>query len=278
MKRLLIVNADDLGLAHGVSQGILELARSGAVTSASLLMNMPGSLEALTTGRSGGLDVGLHLNISVGAPLSPPASVRGLLDARGRFCGPPEIARRLLRRRLRVDEIETEWSRQIEAALAAGVHPSHLDSHAHVHAWPGLYPLTLRLACRYGIPGVRRGFSGYLVPLWRRSGRKARRERRPATGQPVYQPHHLTVLSGLGRACTQQALASLLRSLPPGVTELICHPGYVDDELRRIDPLTDAREREQAVLASSVFQDLLVRNGVQLVSWAEAATRLRNTS
>src|SRR2546421_500089 len=70
--RLLIVNADDFGLAPGVTQGILELAQCGAVTSTSTMINLPGSKEAVAAARGAGLDMGLHLNICLGAPLWPP--------------------------------------------------------------------------------------------------------------------------------------------------------------------------------------------------------------
>src|SRR5690348_6805658 len=92
--RLIILNADDLGLAPGVTRGILELAQRGAVTSTSLMPNLPGSADALSAARAAGLDVGLHLTICTGAPLSPPSTVPSLLTPDGRFISASELTRR----------------------------------------------------------------------------------------------------------------------------------------------------------------------------------------
>src|SRR5919199_4127486 len=161
-ERLLIVNADDYGLAPGVTRGILELARCGAVTSTSTMINLPGSKDAVAAARSAALDIGLHLNICLGAPLLPPAAVPSLVAPNGRFVRADVITRRRFAGQLRLDEVEREWSAQIERFLACGVRPSHLDSHCHLHAYPGLYRLTMRLAGRYGIPGVRRACAGLI--------------------------------------------------------------------------------------------------------------------
>src|SRR5947208_8581695 len=112
--RLLIVNADDFGLAPGVTRGILELARCGAVTSTSTMINLPGSQEAVAAARSLGLDMGLHLNICLGAPLLPPAAVPSLVAPDRRLVRADEITRWRFAGQLRLAEVEREWSGQIE--------------------------------------------------------------------------------------------------------------------------------------------------------------------
>ena len=270
-ERLLIVNADDLGLAPGVTRGILELARQGIVTSTSVMVNMPGALEALAAAREAGLDVGLHLNICAGAPLSPPERVRSLLDREGRFETAGELSLRFFTGRLRLDEVEREWTAQIKRFLAAGVRPSHLDSHNHLHAYQGLYGLAARLARHYGVPGLRRAYAGYIFqsPRIHALTRVVGRRRRAFPG--IYQPEHFSVLTVLGRLHSPRALLALLRALPPGATELVCHPGHVDDTLRRLDPLTDARERELLLLSRPLVRETLAREGIRLVSWADAS-------
>ena len=270
-ERHLIVNADDFGLAPGVTRGILELARCGAVTSTSTMINLPGSQEAVAAARRAGLDMGLHLNICLGAPLLPPAAVPSLVAPNGRFVRADVITRRRFAGQLRLDEVEREWSAQIERFLACGVRPSHLDSHCHVHAYPGLYQLTLRLALRYAIPGVRRACAGLICHVPRLPGlRRVLRSTR-LTGAAPYQPEHFSVLSWMGLVRHARPLEALLRALPPGVTELVCHPGHVDDELRRVDTLTTPREREWLVLSRPAFRAVLAREGIRLTSWAEAA-------
>lgn len=270
--RLIILNADDLGLAPGVTRGILELARCGVVTSASLIPNLPGSASALSAAREAGLDVGTHLTICTGAPLSPPQAVPSLLRPDGRFIGASELTRRRMTGRLRLDDVEREWSAQIEWFLAAGVRPSHLDTHCHVHAFAGLDALLLRLARHYGVPAVRRAISGYVSPLVRPSIRRRITARRVGMPARPYRGDYFTVLTHL--APLRHPVSWMLRALPPGVTEIACHPGHVDDELRRLDTLTDPREREWRVLMRPSFRALLEREGIQLASWADVAASM----
>ena len=269
--RLLIVNADDLGLAPGVTRGILDLARRGAVTSASLLPNLPGSARALAEAREVGLDVGLHLNLCVGVPLSPPETVPSLLRRDGAFATAGEIARRRYAGWLKLNEVEREWIAQIEWCLAHGARPSHLDSHCQLHGLPGLYHLTLRLARRYGIAGVRAAGAGFILQAPALSRLRVTTRRALGANSSPYQPDYFSVLSVLGQMRSARPLQALLRALPPGVTELVCHPGYVDDELRRLDPLTNRRERELLLLSRPSFQELLLDEGIRLASWAEVA-------
>lgn len=76
----------------------------------------------------------------------------------------------------------------------------------------------------------------------------------------------------MGPARTPRPLHALLHTLPRGVTELVCHPGYVDDELLHIDTLTHAREREWLLLSRPHLWEALAREGIRLVSW-RALTR-----
>jgi len=269
--RFLIVNADDFGLAPGVTQGILELARLGIVTSTSAIVTVPGSLEALAQARQAGLDVGVHLTLCAGAPLLRSHLVPSLVEPGGRFVSAYSIVRRRFSGRLRLAEVEREWAAQVEHVLAAGIRPSHLDSHCHLHSVPGLYRLTLRLARRYGIPGVRRAHSGFILQAPRLPAvRRIPRSGGTPDGHP-YQPAHFSVLTVLGRNRTLRPLEALLRALPAGVTELVCHPGYVDEALRRVDPLTAPRAHELLLLARPHFREALAREGIRLVSWADAA-------
>ncbi len=269
-ERQLIVNGDDFGLSPAVNAGMVELARLGTLTSASLLVTMPGAEESLALARSAGLDVGVHLNICAGRPLSPPDRVPTLLDRTGRFPSAGAVARRYLTGRLRLEEVEREWSTQIERVLAAGLRPSHLDSHCHLHLYPRLWALIHRLARRYGIRGVRGAVAGFILQP---PGLPAARLTlgRTRSRPDLYHPDHWSVLTVQGRARSSVPLDTLLRALLPGVTELICHPGHVDDALRTRDPLSDPREDEWRLLARPHFRDALRRGGIGLTSWKVAS-------
>ena len=98
MHKKLIINADDLGLSRGITDGIVLAHREGILTSASLMVNQPATeyaveqLRCLPT-----LDVGIHLNLCQGSPVLPAKSVPSLVDSTGKFHSPGEMGRRLVR-------------------------------------------------------------------------------------------------------------------------------------------------------------------------------------
>ncbi|HYF94882.1 MAG TPA: carbohydrate deacetylase [Symbiobacteriaceae bacterium] len=125
--RRVIVNADDLGLSEGVSLGIIRAHQTGVVTSATVMMNMPGAVAALELVRPiPTLGIGIHLTLTGGCPVS--GDVPSLTGPDGRFLKLPvltEAARR--------DHLERELRAQVDAFLKLGLKPTHLDSHHHVH-------------------------------------------------------------------------------------------------------------------------------------------------
>ena len=127
--KLLIVNADDFGLTAGVSRGILEAHRRGIVTSTTLLVNReidPALMEEL---KSSGLGFGLHLNLTLGAPVSNPKRIPSLVNGEGRFIRDAREAAA----RAKADEARIEVGAQIDAfRRITGCFPTHLDSHHHV--------------------------------------------------------------------------------------------------------------------------------------------------
>jgi len=150
----LIVNADDLGWTEGINRGIADAHRRGLVTSTSLLANGRAFESGLAVSRNHPeLGVGVHLNLSDGPPTAPAASVPGLLNKAGNLEGGPEsLLLRIAARSLPLDEVEREWDAQIAKIKSAGISPTHLDGHKHVHMLPGLFQVALRLARSTGFP------------------------------------------------------------------------------------------------------------------------------
>src|SRR5262249_51459581 len=102
------------------------------------------------------LSVGVHLNLSDGRPVAQEEGVPSLVTKSGEFWGGPEqLLLKLARRKLAAAEVEAEWDAQIRKGKAAGIEPSHLDGHKHVHMLPGLFPIVLKLAKKHGIGSVR---------------------------------------------------------------------------------------------------------------------------
>jgi predicted glycoside hydrolase/deacetylase ChbG (UPF0249 family) len=279
--RSLVINADDLGLTVGVNNGIFDAHDRGVLTSASVFANARATDDALARAlKRPALGVGCHLTLVDGQPTLSPARVPSLIEDAGRFRGSwkPFIVSCLLGR-ISLLEVEQELTAQIDRIRSAGVALTHLDAHKHVHAYPPIFAIVTRLARRFGVPVVR-------VPFERRPNvhgdatqqRTARnqalmnaamlpwawRDYRHAARAGVRTPHFI------GRAQTgvlsAQALAAMVRGLPPGVTELMVHPGYVDESLARLNTrLLDARADEVDLLTHANTFDLLVDQRITLI-------------
>jgi len=156
--RLLIVNADDYGLSVRTSHTIVELHEVGVVTSTSALVLAPGFAPTarLIAGHPT-LGVGVHLCLVGPDPAVLSAREIPTLVGRGGRLAPSWhwLVPRLLAGRVDPADVERELAAQVEVALAHGLRPTHLDSHQHLHLWPGISTATVNVARRFAIPAVR---------------------------------------------------------------------------------------------------------------------------
>ena len=264
MQRTLVVNADDLGLTVGVNNGIFETHDRGILTSASLMANAPATANAIRRLRSRPtLGIGVHLTLVDGAPMHLPDRVPTLLRDDGRFypSWKPFIVACLMGR-ISMGEVELELTGQIERVIDEGIRPTHLDAHKHVHMYPPVFAIVARLAERFRIPVVRVPYEGTLadVPLalW------SYQDYRIAASHGIRSPQFI------GRAMTGTmtagSLTTALRQLGPGHTELMVHPGYVDDALRQMPTrLLQSRSEEAALLTSQEIAGVLAAERIRLV-------------
>jgi len=279
--RNLVVNADDLGLTVGVNNGIFDAHDRGILTSASVFANAPATTDALRRIRSHpSLGVGVHLTLVDGTPTLSPSSVSSLVDDHGRFRAswkPFIIA--CLRGRVALDEVERELTAQIDRIASEGIRLTHLDAHKHVHAFPPLFAIVVRLAARFHIPVVRVPYELW-SRVWgddhQRHGARiqrlanaamlpwARLDHRAAAAEGVRVPQfvgriHTGVMS-------RRSLEESLRHLGPGTTELMVHPGYVDDALRQTSTrLLSSRAHEVDLLCAISIRSLIHDADIQLV-------------
>ena len=276
--RLLVVNADDLGFAPGVNRGIIEAHDAGTLTSASMMVNAPAFPEGVTLAlsRRPRLGVGLHLNLVAGRPLTDAVS---LTDHRtGAFHSLGELARRAVAGRVRADDVRRECDAQLRALVDAGIIPTHLDSHRHAHALPGILPAVAASAHDAGLHWVRRpldrmslgapGASAKMLVLhaaWRRALVDVDRVHLPLLARAP----HFRGIALQGRSDVEARLLALLDQLPVGATELMMHPGYDDAALAAQDPYRHEREREVAALRSPAVRARLARGDITLLRFAD---------
>ncbi len=288
-RKKLIVNADDFGLTEKVNQAIIKGHQEGIITSTSLLANGRAFDSAVVLAKQfTSLGVGVHLNLTEGAPLSALLGLRGLVNPGGSFrLTPVRLACCLLSGAIKLSSLEGELRAQIEKLLDAGIRPTHLDSHKHIHLVPAIFRVLMRLAVEYGIGGIRcvRERVAYLSRLVRRHRGSLPRilkqylvgltlslvcmPQRPKLRRARLRfPVHCFGITPTGFLDSRH-FQEILECLPEGTTELICHPGTVDEDLQRTPTrLLEHRERElQAILAFET-KETLVRQGIRLISYA----------
>jgi hopanoid biosynthesis associated protein HpnK len=291
MKRL-IVNADDFGLTAKVNQAIIDGHHRGLISSTSLLANGEAFESAVALSRQAPrLGVGVHWNLTEGKPVASSSSIPSLVNGQAFFAGTPGgLWRAIILRRVSAADIERELRAQIEKILAAGIVPTHLDSHKHVHALPVVGKMSIRLACEYGIPAIRCVAEG-----WPALGCLLRRYPRTTTTifRQLLNSCALALISrgwsrqlrraGIARAShfygltptgflDEEILREILHHLPDGTSELMCHPGFVDNALRRTPTrLLEQREKEYQALTRPAIKLLAQDLGIQLVDYRDVA-------
>jgi len=283
--RRLIVNADDLGMSRGTTDGILQAHENGIVTSASLMVNQPASDYAVEQLRYvPKLRVGVHVNLCRGTPLLAAKEVSTLVTKEGRFYPYNEMRWRLWHWAVSPREIEAECRAQIRWMKERGLSPTHADSHDHLH----LVPLAVRPFCRALLAeGIRRTRAprvrcwprdGYLAgafagPIYRRLALTAYVELLQSTafrGLTLpdcvvnYHPRYRRCLDSLGAGWQL-----LLENLPTGTYELTCHPGFFEEGFSETDKLQKRRELEVRILTDPVVRNAIERNGIRLINYAQ---------
>lgn len=248
--RRLVANADDLGRSPGVNAGIFAAHERGIVTSATLMVGFPAAVAAareLTDHPR--LGVGLHVTLSGARPLLPPERIPSLVDGNGDLPRRPDPDWRA-----RPAEIEME----VRAQLArfrdlTGRLPTHLDSHHHSHRLPVVTEVLVKLAHEHGLP-VRRA-SPEVAERLATAGVKTT----DAFVERFY-----------GTEARLDVLIEIFSAMGPGTTELMVHPGLVDDELLDGSTYLEDRERELAILTDPAARAALDEHGIRLVSFEVA--------
>lgn len=251
--RLLIINADDCNLTDGVTRGILRSHDRGILTSTTLLVTLSLSdrtIRELKKRRN--LGVGVHLNVTLGDPLSRRSDVPSLLGPEGRFRRPPDYWKRLPSR----GEVIREYQAQIRLfEKRFSKLPDHIDTHHHLHNHPLFFQAVSSVAKKWEIP-VRRS------RIFQMSESHARYNGLRTTDflfGNLEARFHWQMPSFLG----------LIENLPEGTSEIGCHPGFCDSELRKISSLQGAREKELKLFSDKRLRKRLADLGVELVRFGD---------
>jgi predicted glycoside hydrolase/deacetylase ChbG (UPF0249 family) len=293
--RRLIVNADDFGLTAGVNRAILETHRDGVVSSATLMANGPAFEDAVAKASAApDLAVGCHVVLVDGTPVCASGAVDTLVAIRSAhpesfYSSLSAFAARAMLGGFDRDQLVSEITAQIRKLQAAGVSITHLDSHKHAHMFPEILGAMLRAARICGVHAIRNPF----VPVKAMPARlfKGKRDLLKRYGQVrmlhtfskpfVQQTKRAGLITPDGVVGVIETgvedgdrYGSLLRqtlaSLPKGTWEFVCHPGYLDADLRGAGTrLLESREHERGLLTSLDLRQFLDEHKIALISYRE---------
>ena len=255
--RRLIVNADDFGFTRDVNAGIVEAHRLGILTATTLMATGEAFDDAVRLAReTPSLDIGCHL-VLVGAP-GFPATI-------------PQLVRDLALGRIRIYD---RLVQQVRRIVDAGLKPTHLDTHKHTHLLPPVLEAVARISEEFRIAWVRRPFDFPLQPGG--VGWKNRLMRlMNGSFQHALTRHHCRSTDWFAGfkftgSYRSEDLINVIRALPEGITEFMCHPGHCGDDLRVARTrLKESREEELRALTAPEVRVALADAEVTLVNYRQ---------
>ena len=257
--RLLIINADDFGMCHAINEAIFRALKNGVLRSTTLMVPCPWALHAMhfLAGQPE-IPFGVHLTVISDwvdyrwGPVSPREKVPSLIDKAGYFYNFEHVPEFLAQ--VRLDQLEMEFRAQIEAVLAAGLKPTHLDWHSlRIGGRADIFDVMLRLAREYGV-------------ALRVAGRSWI-EKVQSQGFPTNDYDFLDSYL-LDPADKSARYEQMLRELPAGLSEWAVHPGLDNAELLAIDPDgRHVRQRDFDFLMSQEAKDIVKEEDIILLDY-----------
>jgi predicted glycoside hydrolase/deacetylase ChbG (UPF0249 family) len=269
-----VINADDYGYYNSVSAGIRDAISTGCVTATGIMANgdcLDRQLQALLLVED--VDVGIHLNLTYGCPMSPEMS-KALSCWGGRFPGVLKMARAVATGRIDPEIVKNELIEQIESCKRKGIDILFVNSHEHIHMLPVIYKMTTLLAREYGIPFVRHTSAEWVgIPG---AGAIARNMVIQTLGlmntrQRTDADIRLIGLSQSGKI-NYSYLRKVFSALRLGNNyELMCHPGYFDPAEIRDQRLANYHnwETEFNLLTSNQMRDLCIEFNIDVVRYRD---------
>ncbi|MBI1278852.1 MAG: ChbG/HpnK family deacetylase [Anaerolineaceae bacterium] len=262
--RLLIINADDFGMCHSVTEAIFRSLQQGVVTSTTVMVPCPWASYAMRLlAENPAIAFGIHLTFICDSPAYPwrPLTCRdkvsSLVDETGYFYTFERMDE--FAAQVKLDELEVEFRAQIETVLTANLKPSHLDWHSfRIAKKPEVFDVMFMLAREYGL-----GLRVRERPLI---------EKAQAQGLPTNDYDFLDSYS-LDTATKSASFSRLLRELPAGLNEWAVHPGLGNSELQAIEPYSwHIRQADFEFVTSPEARKVIQQEGIILLDYKPIQT------
>lgn len=274
-KRYLIIHADDAGMSHSANVGTIQGLEQGIVSSASIMMPCPwvNEFAAYCRDNPNG-DYGIHLTLNSEwknyrwGPVAPRELVPSLVDADGYlWSNVGQVAQHT-----KLDEVKLELRAQIDRARQMGIPLSHLDTHmGAVVSRPDLLQAYVELGLEYDLPVLfinsleLESVSGGRTGIDKRNEMQAQLKEK---GLPILD-NLLQFYSGDNEPERRAAYVNALRSLQPGVTQLIIHCGIDNAELRAITTSASRRDDDRRYFTDPDIAALIKEQGIEIITWKQ---------
>jgi len=257
--RLLIINADDFGMCNSVNEAIIRTVMEGVVRSTTLMVPCPWALHAMHFLKDHPeIPFGVHLTVISDwvdyrwGPVTPRGKVPSLINEAGYFYNFEHMPEFLAQ--VRLDQLEMEFRTQIEAVLAAGLKPTHLDWHSlRIGNREDIFDVMLRLAREYGLA---------LRVAGRSWIKNVQSQGFPTNDYDFLDSYLLNPVDKFA------SFDQLLRELPTGLSEWAVHPGLDNSELLAIEPDgKHIRQTDYDFLVSQDAADTVEEEGIILLDY-----------
>jgi predicted glycoside hydrolase/deacetylase ChbG (UPF0249 family) len=266
--KLLIVHADDLGMAHSVNEATIKAFATGLVNSGSIMIPCSWLPEITAFAKANPqADLGLHLTLTSEwrdyrwRPILPSGTVTSLLDPTGYLY----LTEQQAAANIKVEEAENEIRAQVERARKLGIQPTHLDSHmGTLYQSKELFEALLRVARENKLPvRVSKGMHSRMPFL-----------SQLLKADDVVLDNIVSIDQSVKSEDWAKYYTDALVNLPPGVTEFVIHLAHDDNEMKAIavdHPNWGSawRQRDYDFFTSNVFRKLLADNQIKLVTWRD---------
>lgn len=271
----IIINADDFGLSPGTNKAIEQLLNTGAITSATLMVNGPefeSAVDSILTSERHWA-IGLHVNVTQFSPVGTGDGLDALIDNKGQFRGRSALIRAWLTGRVSEDAIADEIRLQFDACIEKGVKIDHMDSHQHAHAVPVVNRAMSKVAKEKGVPT--RVLKPYIQnPSWKRMLKakvlnwvtnRANNDKKGGLA------NNMTLASIFSTELLPSVMAysELLACCPSQLIELMVHPADVDVAHSALTRISDISQQDYDVLSSPEWSEFQRNCGYKFVTFSE---------
>lgn len=268
----LIINADDFGISNGVNDAILELSNQKIVTSVSVMTNMPYYHDVRKLHPATG--IGIHLNLTVGKPVSTELQKSALTKPNGGFYPLNDLLKKVYSGTISKKIIQTEFEAQIQSLRDIDILPDHLNTHQSLLKYPIFFKIIYKIARKFSIPairtyGIKRKFTQWLRPTsfikimylnYQISFLKCHNIISSDKCDSLLSKN-LTYEMGIARCL------KVLSDLDNKTTELIVHPGFIDNGNEDLGNYVHQREIEYLILKDKSIQSKIKEMNIKLISF-----------